>query len=67
MKNPYKLNKPKKRQMTSYDLKRPQMTSKEPVIDHVKSNGKNYMKGVNPNDDNPAQGSIFIDQAFSSK
>ena len=42
------------------------MTSKEPVIDSVKSNRKSNLQGGNPNDDNPTQGRNPIQQAFSS-
>ena len=44
------------------DLKRPQMTSNEPV-----KNKKSKLKGGDPNDDNTTQGSILIEQAFSQK
>ena len=44
--------------MTSNDLK---TTSNEPV-----KNKRNKLKGCDPNIDNTTQGSIFIEQAFSS-
>ena len=44
-------------EMTSCDLK---MTSNEPV------KNKNKTKGGNPNNDNAAQGSVLIEQAFLS-
>ena len=66
MQSPYKSNNPKKRQMTSKDLKRPQMISKEPAIDSVKSKRKSKFEGGNPNDPNPSNGRDLIEQTFSS-
>ena len=45
-------------EMTSNDLK---TTSNEPV-----KNKRNKLKGGRPNNDNTTQGSILIEQAFSS-
>ena len=50
MQNPYKSNNPKKRHMTSNDLKKPQKTSKEPVIVSVRSNKKSKINGGDPSD-----------------
>ena len=51
--------------MTSTDLKRPQMTSKEPLIDSFKSNRKSKLKGGYPKDDNSTQFGDLFEQAFS--
>ena len=59
--NPYKSNNPTKRLMTSNDLKRPQTTSKEPVMDSVKSKRKISFKSGNSNDDNPNQAGILVE------
>ena len=67
MHSPYKSNKPKKkRQMTSNDLKRPQMISKEPAIDSVKYKRKSKLEGGNPNDPHPSNGRDLIEQTSSS-
>ena len=42
------------------------MTSKEPVIDSVECNGKNKLKGGNPNNPHLSYGKDLIEQAFSS-
>ena len=49
---------------TLKDPKRPQMTSKRPQTKQLKTKSK--LKGGDPNDDNATQGSILIEQAFSS-
>ena len=69
MRSPYKSNGPKRSKKTSYDLKRPQMTSKysneivETASEEVRT--KNNLGGGDPSD-NPSSGRDLIDQAFSS-
>ena len=67
MQSPYKSNNPKRRQMTSTDLKRPQMTSKRPLIDYVNSNKKSKLKAGDQKDDNSTQHRDNFEQAFSSE
>ena len=68
MQSPYKSNTPKKRQMISNDVKKPQKTSKDtnekdkPVF--IILNTEKNLKGGNPNDDKPTQGKHHIEQAF---
>ena len=50
------------------DLKRPQMTSNDlkTTSNETVKNRKNKLKGGDPSNDNATQGSILIEQAFSS-
>ena len=57
----------KKRQMTSNDLERPQMNSKEPGFESLKCNRKINLKGGNPHVDNCTEGIDLIEQVFSSQ
>ena len=69
MQSPYESNNPEKRQTTSNDLKRPQMTSEDTneidisVSKKVKTKIK--LKGGDPNEDS-INGRDPIEQAFSS-
>ena len=69
MQTPYKLNNPKKRQISSNEFKKPQMTSKDtnenvkPVFKKVKT--KSILRGGDPNEDS-INGRDLIEQAFSS-
>ena len=60
LQSPHKSINPKKRQMTSNDLKTPQITAKESVIDSVESSLKNQLKCCNPNDPNLSNGRDLI-------
>ena len=52
--------------MTPNDLKMTSNDLKETSKESVKSNTKNKLKGGDPNNDKTTQGSILIEQAFSS-
>ena len=69
MQSPYKSNNPKKRQMTSEDLKMTSNDFKRNSIENDKSvfkkvKTKKDLRGGDPNH-NPTQGCVLIEQVFS--